>query len=263
MALPLIMVAPNGARRTKADHPALPMAVEEIARTALACHRAGAGAIHAHVRDPDGTHSLDVGLYAALLDRLAEMAPGMAVQISTEAVGIYSAPEQMALVRTLRPRAISAAIRELVPADADEAVAGEFYAWAAAEAIDVQHILYDAGDVERLTGLMERGIVPVSLSSVIYVLGRYAVNQESGPDDLTPFLAAAERLPVRPDWMVCAFGRGETVCLEAALRAGGKVRVGFENSLWNADGRVAASNEARVAEIHRRAVALGRAEPGA
>lgn len=263
MALPLIMVAPNGARRTKADHPALPMTIEEIAESALACHRAGAGAIHAHVRAPDGGHSLDAGLYAALLERLAEKAPGMAVQISTEAVGIYSAPEQMALVRTLRPKAISAAIRELVPADADEAVAAEFYAWAAAEGIDVQHILYDAADVERLAVLMERGIVPAALSSVIYVLGRYAVNQESSPDDLAPFLSAAGRLPIRPDWMVCAFGRGETSCLKAALEAGGKVRVGFENSLWNADGSVAPSNEARVAEIHRLAVALGLAGAGA
>lgn len=257
MVLPLIMVAPNGARRTKADHPALAMTIEEIAETALACHRAGAGAIHAHVRGPDGGHSLDAGLYAALLDRLAEKAPGMAVQISTEAVGRYSAPEQMALVRTLRPKAISAAIRELVPPGADETAVAEFYVWCAGEAIDVQHILYDAGDVERLAALMERGIVPVALSSVIYVLGRYAVNQDSSPNDLAPFLAAAARLPARPDWMVCAFGRGETSCLEAALKAGGKARVGFENSLWNADGSVAASNEMRVAEIHRQAVALG------
>jgi uncharacterized protein (DUF849 family) len=41
------------------------------------------------------------------------------------------------------------------------------------------------------------------------------------------------------------------------MRAGGKVRVGFENSLWNADGNLAASNEERVAEIAARAHLLG------
>jgi len=249
------MVAPTGARRTKADHPALPMTVDEIVQTALACHGAGAGAIHAHVRGEDGGHMLDAGLYAALLAKLASAVPGMAVQISTEAVGIYSAAEQMALVRTLKPRAISAAIRELVP-NADEEQAKAFYGWCADEGIDVQHILYDAADVERLGAFFERGVVPSVLTSVIYVLGRYAKDQESTPEDLTPFLVAAQRLPSQLDWMVCAFGRGETSCLEAALKAGGKVRVGFENSLWHADGSVAASNEARVAEISRRAAAL-------
>ncbi|MEI5676768.1 MULTISPECIES: 3-keto-5-aminohexanoate cleavage protein [Mesorhizobium] len=258
MALPLIMVAPNGARRTKADHPALPMTIDEIAQTALACRRAGAGAIHAHVRGADGGHILDAGLYAALLKRLAEKVPDMAVQISTEAVGLYSAPEQMQLVRTLRPKAISVALRELCPAQADEAAAEAFYAWCACEGIDVQHILYDDADVGRLGDLIARGVVPVGAPSVIYVLGRYSVNQESTPDDLAPFLAAAADLSEAPDWMVCAFGRGETACLEAALRAGGKVRVGFENSLWNADGGIAASNEERVAEIHRIAADLGR-----
>jgi uncharacterized protein (DUF849 family) len=46
-----IMVAPNGARRTKQDHPALPMNAAETARCAAACHAAGAAMIHVHVRD--------------------------------------------------------------------------------------------------------------------------------------------------------------------------------------------------------------------
>lgn len=256
-ALPLIMVAPNGARRTKADHPALPMSAEEIAEAAALCWQAGAGAIHAHVRDAGGGHSLDASLYRDLLARLARRVPGMAVQISTEAVGIYSAGEQMALVRELRPRAISAAIRELVPSRADEGAAGAFYRWCAAEDVDVQHILYDAADVRRLGDLIGRGVISSGRPSVIYVLGRYAANQESSPEDLAPFLDAAATLPVAPDWMVCAFGRSETACLEAAMRLGGKVRVGFENSLWNADGALAASNAERVAEVRRCAQRLG------
>ena len=59
------------------------------------------------------------------------------------------------------------------------------------------------------------------------------------PRDLDGFLEAAEDLPVAADWMVCAFGRGETAALAAALAAGGKARVGFENSLWHTDGSLA------------------------
>jgi len=251
LELPRIMVAPNGARRTKADHPRLPVDPEEIAATAAACHRTGAGAIHAHVRDANGRHVLDASLYRRLLGLIAQAAPEMIVQISTEAVGLYDAEAQMALVRELKPRAISAAIRELVPDKANEATAADFYRWCAAEDIAVQHILYDGQDVLRLAALIGRRIVPAAGLSVIYVLGRYSAGQESSPQDLPPFLDAARHLPVAPDWMVCAFGRGETDTLAAALSAGGKVRVGFENSIWDKDGAVAASNEARVATIKR------------
>jgi 3-keto-5-aminohexanoate cleavage enzyme len=247
--LPRIMVAPTGARRTKADHPLLPMTADEIVGTAAACFAAGAGAIHAHVRDAEGGHSLDIGLYADLVSRLRERVPGMLVQISTEAVGIYTPEEQIALVRALKPAFVSVALREIFPEGGDEARAVDFYSGCKSEGISVQHILYDAVDVLRLAEFQARYLTSTSRLSVIYVLGRYAVDQESGPQDLEPFLDAALQFSQPPDWMVCAFGRGETDCLAAALAAGGKVRVGFENSFWHSDGRIASSNAERVATI--------------
>ena len=92
--LPVLMVAPNGARRTKADHPALPVSVAETVEAALACHEAGAGGLHAHVRDRQGAHVLDAGLYRELIAEMGLRAPAMAVQITTEAVGRYSPAEQ-------------------------------------------------------------------------------------------------------------------------------------------------------------------------
>ena len=48
--LPRIMVAPNGARRDKADHPALPLTIEETVAAAQASFAAGAQALHAQER---------------------------------------------------------------------------------------------------------------------------------------------------------------------------------------------------------------------
>ena len=70
-ALPEIMVAPNGARRTTADHPALPVTIPQTVATARACFEAGAGGIHAHVRDAEQAHVLDAGLYSDLVAELA------------------------------------------------------------------------------------------------------------------------------------------------------------------------------------------------
>jgi uncharacterized protein (DUF849 family) len=82
------MVAPNGARKTKADHPALPIGPAELAATAAACRDAGAAAIHLHVRDEAGGHSLDAGRYReATAEVRAAIGEAMIVQITTEAVG--------------------------------------------------------------------------------------------------------------------------------------------------------------------------------
>jgi uncharacterized protein (DUF849 family) len=251
ITLPQIMVAPTGARRTKADHPLLPMSPREIAEAARECQVAGAGAIHAHVRDDDGAHLLDAGRYRQVMDLVAEQAPGMLVQISTEAVGLYAPEAQIQLVREVRPMAISIALREIAPTRHDESGAAQFYEWCASAGIAVQHILYAAADLERLAGLVASGAVDGTQLSLLYVLGRYTPGQQSKPSYLEPFLAAGSLLPRQPEWMVCAFGQGETDCLAAALRAGGKVRVGFENNLLDADGSIAASNQSRVAAIRR------------
>ena len=250
MNLPQIMVAPNGARRTKDDHRAIPMQIEQTVATAQACYNAGAGALHAHVRDPAGRHVLDAGLYRELLQQMQTQVPQMMVQITTEAVGIYDAATQRQLVRDVMPQSASAGLREIL-SDGDEAAARSFYHFADEADIAIQHILYDADDVRLFQKMMADGIIPDKGTQMIFVLGRYTTNQESLPAYLDPFLETFGDEIVRHDWAVCAFGRGETDCLLYAHQRGGKCRVGFENSLWRQDGTMAASNEEKVATLVR------------
>ena len=100
----MIMVAPTGARRSKADHPALPVTLDETVATARACHTAGASAFHLHVRDDTGAHSLDVYRYRDALAALREAVPTMRVQVTTEAAGRFSVAEQYACLTRLEPR---------------------------------------------------------------------------------------------------------------------------------------------------------------
>jgi len=249
-ALPIIMVAPNGARRTKADHPALPVSIAETVAAATASFDAGAGAIHAHVRDENGAHVLDASLYKTLLSELKAAVPQMLAQITTEAVGKYSPEEQRQLVREVKPELVSIAVREMIP-DSDAAEAAAFYAWALDEGIAIQHILYSPDDVARFFDLANRNVIPGRAHQLLFVLGRYAENQESAPEDLAPFLANLARFrgDFRVDWAVCAFGHRETECLVHAIENGGKARIGFENGLWNRDGSVARDNAGRVSDL--------------
>ncbi|HKK87110.1 MAG TPA: 3-keto-5-aminohexanoate cleavage protein [Roseovarius sp.] len=246
--LPHLMVAPNGARRTKADHPALPMALPEIVETARDCAAAGADGLHLHLRDGEGCHVLDAGLYREALAELRLTVPQMALQITTEAAGSYAAPHQRAVALESGAGLVSVALREMVQ-DTEDAVARAFYLECHSRHIFVQHILYDAADFDLLARLLPDELLYDPGLQLIFVLGRYSKDQDSAPDDLTPFLARKEAMGLMPDWAVCAFGRGETDCLCEAHRQGGKLRVGFENSLWNADGRLAQDNAERVHQV--------------
>lgn len=246
--LPRLMVAPNGARRTKAHHPALPMTLPEIVETARDCAQAGADGLHLHLRDGTGAHVLDAGLYREALAELGRSVPAMAIQVTTESAGRYAAPHQRRVALDAGARLVSAALREMA-LDTPDATATAFYRDCAARGIAVQHILYDAADFALLTRLLPRDLLRDPALQLIFVLGRYSEGQDSSPADLQPFLARMHDLSLAPDWAVCAFGRGETDCLAEAHRRGGKLRVGFENSLWHADGSLAQSNAERVEAV--------------
>jgi 3-keto-5-aminohexanoate cleavage enzyme len=255
---PLILAnAPNGATRTKADHPALPITADEIARTAAEIAEAGAALIHVHVRDRAGRHLLDAEAYRVVTAAIrAEVGDRLVVQITSEAAGRYQSPEQMAVVRATRPEAVSLALREIVPDAGAEAAAAQFFAWARAERVLLQIILYTPDEVTRYHALKARGVLGAGGDFPLFVLGRYTPGQVSVPADLLPFLAeAGESLPL---WSICAFGPRENACALAAAALGGHVRIGFENSLLAPDGSRAESNAAQMRRAADGARLLGR-----
>ena len=113
--LPKLMVAPNGARKVKKDHPAVPLTISETVATAKSCYEAGAGAIHLHVRDKDGQHVLDSGLYKEALNELEHQVPNMHIQVTTEAIGKYSPADMRKLAYDVTPPGTSIGTSELIP----------------------------------------------------------------------------------------------------------------------------------------------------
>lgn len=227
--MPFLMAAPTGARRGKSDHPGIPISIEESVETALACWNAGADAFHLHVRDENGGHSIDTGLYQEALGELARAVPDMPIQVTTESGGIYDVPSQYALLNSLKPKWASLSVRE---AARDSALAPKIYQTCDEQGTELQHILFDEKDAAQLGAWIDQGIV-LPRPSVILVLGRYTTDMNSNPNDLEPFL---QSLPDVGKWMLCAFGPNEHACLETAAKLGGDVRVGFENSYVQQDG---------------------------
>ena len=109
-------VAPNGGRKTKADHPALPLTPDELARAAAECLECGASMIHLHVRDRDGGHCLDPDAYRAAIARICrEVGDRLVIQITSESLGLFTPSEQRAAVLEANPEAVSLALRGTRP----------------------------------------------------------------------------------------------------------------------------------------------------
>jgi 3-keto-5-aminohexanoate cleavage enzyme len=250
-----IAVAPNGGRRTKADHPAIPISVDELVLVAQESHEAGAAMIHVHVRDAEGRHCLNAAAYLEVTRAIRRcLGNRLVVQITSESIGRYNPDEQMAVVKAVRPEAVSLALRELVPDAARETDFAAFLGWLQREQIVPQVILYSADDLARFSDLRQRGLVPWNTVPLLFVLGSYAGQRAAEPSELIPFLSAKAALD---HWMVCAFGRREAACVVAAGLCGGHVRVGFENNLQQPDGALALNNAAQVHTVARTLNELG------
>jgi uncharacterized protein (DUF849 family) len=240
----IVMSAPNGARRGKHDHEALPITADEIAACAEDVADAGASIIHLHVRDENGGHTLDPDRYRAAISAVQQrIGDRLVIQVTTEACGVYSAEQQMAVIKELRPEAVSLALKEFCPDAESEPVVGGFFAWLNAEDVMPQYILYGPDEVIHFEELRRRGVIPDDWPFVLLVLGRYSDSLKGDPDSLDRYV---EGLQKDVTWMVCCFGQAENTVVAEAARSHGHARVGFENNLTLPDGTVATDNAALV-----------------
>ncbi len=82
----IITAALVGSRPTKEMNPAVPYTPEEIVKSAVECHKAGASIVHIHVRDPKtGTPDFKVELFKAVLDGIRSKC-NLLVNLTTSAL---------------------------------------------------------------------------------------------------------------------------------------------------------------------------------
>jgi uncharacterized protein (DUF849 family) len=193
------------------------VSIDETIAAAKACHAEGASILHAHVRGDQYEHVLDIARYKTLLAGLRSAVPDMLVQITTEAVGLYTPQQQYDVVFGVKPDFASVGLREIL------------------------------ADVSRMRAAMQAGIVPARAQHVLLVLGRYTADFQSDPSELSPLLG--DGLPDMASWSICAFGYKEYEVMMAAVAAGGHCRVGFENNMHLKDGQLAPDNATLIRQL--------------
>ena len=251
----LITVAPTGAETAKADAPGLPASPEELVETALRCQEAGASLIHIHVRDhrdPQRPPTLDVGLLREAVVAVRE-ATDLVVQLSTGG-SVHDPLENRLKVLDADPDSCSLTCGTT---NFGEDVflnpwgfMVDLYRLSQEREIVPEFELFDIGQVHSLRRLLDTHGLPfggkVHVDLVLGVPGAWP----GTPEALLAGLAALP--PQVTSWSATGIGRAHLPILALALGAGGHVRVGMEDNLVYAKGRLVEHNAelvARAAEI--------------
>ena len=265
-----VTCAVTGSGSSQDRSPHVPRSPREIAESAIEAAKAGAAIVHCHVRDPEtGVPARDGALYREVTERIRDADIDVVLNLTAGMGGdlmmgdpdplplaagtdMASAEERVAHVLDCRPEIATLDCGTMNFAEADYVMAntpGMLRAMGRmmTEAGVVPEIeAFDTGHLWLAKSLVEEGVLKAP------ALVQLCMGIPWGaPDDLNTFLAMVNAVP--PDWTWSAFsiGRHQMPYVAAAVLAGGNVRVGLEDNLWLAKGRLATN-----AQLVERAVGI-------
>jgi len=241
-ATPLLKAAINGSRQA-GSHPALPVTPEDCARDAAAVVRAGAGAIHVHVRGADGGQSIAPTDVARTLQAMRAAAPGTLVGISTTFQIVSDAARRHAIVGewTVLPDFTSVNFNE------EGAVA-------LAELLISRGVGIEAGlfDAAAARACVDGGLATRCLRLMLEPRGATVQDRLRNVAEMEAVLdASGTRIPR----LLHGSADAAWPLIDEAARRGYQTRAGLEDTLVLPDGTTARDNAQIVAEAARRIAA--------
>lgn len=274
----IITCAVTGSIHTPTMSPHLPITPDEIAEASIGAWEAGASIIHLHARNPDGSPTPDPKVFNEFLPRIKQ-ATDAVVNITTGGGHGMSLQERLEGPLAASPEMTSLNMgsmnfglfpildkmtefqheweRQHLENSRDFIFRNTFK--------DIEYILkklgeghgtrfefecYDIGHLYTLAHFLDRGLVkpPLFVQSIFGILGGIGADEEN--------LMHARRIADKLfgddyQWSVLAAGRHQMSFVTMAAMLGGNVRVGLEDSLYIAKGKLAESNKDQVAKIRR------------
>jgi uncharacterized protein (DUF849 family) len=254
----LITVAPTGAELAKTDHPHLPTTLDELVAEAKACQAAGAGLVHVHIRDADQRPTLDLGRLRETVAALRGETD-LVVQLSTGG-SVHDPLETRLAVLDAAPESCSLTCGTVNFGDEVFLNPWPFMVDLFVRARDAQVVpefeLFDIGHVAAMRRLLDTCGLPwggkVHADFVMGVPGGM-------PGTAQALVAGVQALPEQvTSWSATGIGRSHLPVMAAALSMGGHLRVGMEDNIVYARGRVVTSNAELVARAARLAEEMQR-----
>jgi uncharacterized protein (DUF849 family) len=225
----LLQAAVNGGL-SKADHPAVPVTVDELIRDVRECLAAGAREFHIHVRGADGNPTLEPGP----VDRAASAARAAGAQaagVTTVADIEPSLQRRLAMISKWTCPAYSSV-------NLSEEGAVEVMRALLAAGIGIEAGVWTPQDAEMLVacGLTDH------VTRVLVEPGE----AQGGKNDAIPMVDAIHEILDRADVKAPRLQHGDGdltwILIEDAVRRGFDTRVGLEDTCYLPDGSLARSN---------------------
>lgn len=286
MSKTIISCAITGSIHTPSMSPHLPFAPEDIARQSIEAAAAGATVLHLHARDPaTGQPSADPAHYAAFLPRIAAECDAV-INLTTGGSAIMTLDDRLAAPLRFAPEMCSLNMGtmnfalypmaekprdwrfdweepflrnsdDLVFKNTPRDIAAVLARLGQERGARFEFECYDISHLYMLRHFVDRGLVtaPLFIQFVFGVLGGM------GPDHATldHMVALADKLfGDSYRFSVLAAGRWQIPMAEHAIRLGGHVRVGLEDSLMIESGTLATSNAQQVKKVRGLIEAAGR-----
>jgi uncharacterized protein (DUF849 family) len=235
----LIEAALNGGRN-RSQHPAIPQSSDELAQAARESVAAGAGAIHFHVRGPDGRESLAPSDVAAAVRAVRGAIPGTPFGVSTGAWILKDAALRHKMVSEWK------VLPDFASVNFKEEGAVELASLLASRGLGIEAGLSDALGTEIL---VTSGLAPRLLRILLEPQENSA---DSALANVSAIEAALKAGGVKLPLLLHGLDSTAWELLDAAAARGYDTRVGFEDILTLPNGPLAASNAELIAEAARR-----------
>ena len=257
----ILSCAVTGNITTRQQHPALPVTPQEIAEASIDAAKAGAAIAHIHVRDPaTGAPSMALALYREVVDRIRDSGVDILINLTTGPGGRFvpsaddpkvAAPGTTLLPPDRRVEHIVALRPDICSLDLNTMWSGSSVvintptnvarmAQLIREAGAKPELeVFDSGDIHLAHQLLKDGVLDAPALFQIVLGVRYGFG--STPATLA---YAHSLLPPDAKWAAFGIGRMEFPMLAQAFLLGGHVRVGLEDNIYIAKGKLAPSNAA-------------------
>ena len=261
-----ITCALTGAGDTTGRSDQVPVTPKQIARDGVEAARAGAAAIHVHVRDPKtGGPARVPALYREVVERVRDsgvdvvlnLTAGMGgdltlgsaarpLPFSPAGTDLAGAEERLAHVTELRPEICTLDCGTMNFGEGDYIMANT-PAMLADMARRVRSLgvrpeieIFDTGHLVLAKWLVEQGLIdePVMVQLCMGI-------PWGAPDDIPTLMSMVNNLPAGWTFSAFSISRNQLPYVALAVLAGGNVRVGLEDNIWLKKG-VLATNPALV-----------------
>jgi 3-keto-5-aminohexanoate cleavage enzyme len=245
----IITCACTGAETTKAQNPALPVTVEEVARAAVEARNAGAAILHLHVRTDDGKPTAAPGRFKEVIDAVRRKTD-IIVEITTGGAVGDTPEERLEPIALIQPEMASLDCGTVNFGDefivntlpTMRAFAAEFAKYKVRATLEC----FDLGHVHASRILIKEGLLgePYHYGFVLNVPGAV-------PWSVANLETFCQALPPGADFTVMGIGRASLPAQFAAIARGGFIRVGFEDNVYYSKGVLAKSNAELVERAAR------------